>query len=348
MAGGVGARFWPASREKRPKQFLDIVDSGRTLIQMTYDRAAKIVPVENILIVSNAAYENLILEQLPALTKSQLLLEPSRNNTGPCVAYTALHLEAIDPEAVFAVLPSDHIIKKEEEYIRCLNRAFDHASNNNDIVTLGITPERPDTGYGYINFEKNDQEDLFKVLSFKEKPDTETAQSYLDDGRYLWNAGMFIWSTKTILSAFKTNANDILQVLCQHTNKFGSSEEQEYVNNVYPNTPSISVDYAILEPADNVVTIPADIGWSDIGTWNSLYEFLDQDDDGNVNQADESKIIETTGSLIRVSNKEKVIVAKGLKDFIIIDDDDALLIYPRDSEQEIKQIRSDLSGGKYS
>ena len=346
MAGGVGSRFWPASRESRPKQFLDILGVGRSLIQLTFDRAAKIVPRENILIVSNGMYKDLILEQLPGINENQLLLEPSRNNTAPCVAYTALHLKAKNPKAVFAMLPSDHVILKEQEFLNNLGQAFDFAASHEAIVTLGIQPTRPDTGYGYINFNRS-EEKIFTVKEFKEKPTTEVAQQYLDSGNYLWNAGIFVWSTQTILKEYSKSSPEILEVLCADETRYGTKSEQDYINEVYPQTKDISVDFAILEHAKNVYTIPADIGWSDLGTWNSLYDFLDKDDSENALLLPNRSVQSSHGNMIRTSDTNKLIVVKGLKDYIIIDDDDVLLIYPRHEEQQIKQLRATFEGTKF-
>lgn len=349
MAGGVGSRFWPASRESRPKQFLDITDSGKSLLQQTVSRVSDIVRIKNILIVSNAMYKDLILEQLPMLREDQLLLEPSRNNTGPCVAYTALHLQALHPNAVFAMLPADHIIKKENVFASCMVRAFNHAEQHNSIVTLGISPTRPDTGYGYIQYNPDDRgQAIHEVYAFKEKPDAGTAQQYLDQGGYVWNAGIFVWSVDTILAAFGANAADITNVLCRNKSMYGTEQEQAYIDEVYPETRSISVDFAILEHATNVYTIPADIGWSDLGTWNSLYSFLPKDGHGNVVQSGAKELMDMKGNLIRTADPKKLVVAKGLTDYIIIDDGDVLLIYPRHEEQAIKQVRQQLKDQSYT
>jgi mannose-1-phosphate guanylyltransferase len=316
MAGGVGTRFWPASRSNRPKQFLDILNIGKSLLQMTFDRAALIVPPENIVIVSNKKYKDLIINQIP-------------------------HLRAKNNNGAFAVIPSDHMILDEKSFKEKMITAFNYASSQEAIVTLGIKPTRPDTGYGYINFQKSDT-NVLDVLEFKEKPNATTAQKYLDSGDYLWNAGIFVWSIKTIINSFRKNASDILSVLSEDLNKFGTPQEQSYIDQVYPHTRNISVDFAILEQSDNVKTIPSDIGWSDLGTWDSLYNYLEKDVDQNVIQAEKSKMIECGGNLIRINNSEKLIVAKGLENFIVVDDDDVLIIYPRKSEQEIKSIRNDL------
>ena len=348
MAGGVGSRFWPASRESTPKQFLDITGSGTSLLQQTVRRLFDLVPKTNVLIVSNVIYADQILAQLPELSRSQLLLEPSRNNTGPCVAYTALHLRAKDPQSVFAVLPADHIIKKRQIFLDAMKKGFQKAANSDAIVTLGITPTRPDTGYGYIDFDADSGHGgIYKVNSFEEKPSLKLAEDYLARGGFVWNAGIFIWSTKTIIKAFGASANQILDVLCRDTAKYNTEEEQDYINKVYPETESISVDYAILEKARNVYTIPVDIGWSDLGTWNSLYAYLDKDNHGNVLLSGHHELSESSGNLIRISNKDKLVVIKGLENFIVIDEGDVLLIYPRDEEQEIKKVRSTLKDKRF-
>lgn len=342
MAGGAGTRFWPASRSSRPKQFLDILGVGKSFLRLTFERAEKIVPRANILIVSNQKYKDLIKEQVPEIGETQILLEPSMNNTAPCILYSALHLNARNVNATFAVLPSDHVILKEDEFVSKMKQALEYAGTKKAIITLGIQPSRPDTGYGYINYEKSGDK-IKRVLKFKEKPDKPTAQKYMDTGGYLWNAGIFVWSAKTIIDAFAQHAKDILEVLSQDIAKFGSAEEQNYINKVYPNTRKISVDFAILEKADNVFTIPADIDWSDLGTWDSLYNYLEKDNAGNVLQCTRKVLHEAEGNFIRSSSPRKLIVAKGIKDYIVIDDNDVLLIYPRQDEQEIKQIRNSLN-----
>lgn len=336
MAGGIGSRFWPASTKNKPKQFLDILGVGKSLLRMTYERCLQLVPNENVLIVTNEDYRQLVREELPELPAKNILGEPSMNNTAPCIAWTALHLEARNPEACFAVLPSDHVILKEQAYVDKLQQAFEYASSNNAMVTLGITPTRPDTGYGYIE-SKNDGHAVLKVSSFKEKPDRATAQEYLDAGNFLWNAGMFVWNVKTILQSFEQNAPSIIEVLTQDKSKIGSVDEQAYINEVYPKTEKISVDYAILEKANNVYTIPSDIGWSDLGTWNSLHAFKDKDENECVVLGEQTHLIETKNSIIR-SDSKKVVVVKGLEDYIVVDEPNALLIYPKSDEQEIKGI----------
>ena len=350
MAGGVGSRFWPASREALPKQFLDILGVGKSLIQLTYERALQLVPKENILIATNKKYKGLVNEHLPELKDDQILLEPSRNNTAPCIAYLTLKIADKHPNASFAVWPSDHVILKEAEFIKKMNLAFDFAKKGDALVTLGLQPTRPDTGYGYIEVSHTDgAQAIEKVVQFKEKPDLATAQGYLDAGNYFWNAGIFIWSVQAVTAAFKNNAPSILKVLSEDLSKYNTAEEQFYIDRVYPNTEKISVDYALLERSNNVYTIPADIGWSDLGTWNSLHFYLEKDKQGNVVQSNLQHITNVENSFIRLP-KNKLAVIDGLENMIVIDDGDVLLIYPKDKEQEIKQVRQQINesgGGDY-
>ncbi len=339
MAGGVGSRFWPASTENRPKQFLDILGVGKSLIRLTYERFLKIVPNENILIVTNKVYKAQVAEHLPELPLENILCEPSRNNTAPCVAYTAMRLRAMNENAVFVTAPSDHVILKEDAFLEKIQTAFEVAGKNDVLLTLGITPTRPDTGYGYIRYEAAEGE-VKKVRQFTEKPDLETAKSFLASGDYLWNAGIFVWSAKSILASFGKNAPEIVEILEAGKDAYNTPDEQAFVDEAYPRTPSISVDYAIMEKAQNVHTIPSDIGWSDLGTWGSLYAFRDKDETSNV--ADGKIVIQdTTNSLIR-GNKDKLTIVRGLDDYIIVDEDNALLIYPKSAEQEIKKLVKQL------
>jgi mannose-1-phosphate guanylyltransferase len=349
MAGGIGSRFWPASTEDKPKQFLDILGIGRTLLQMTWDRAKQLVPASNIFIVTHQKYESMVLKQLPEATRHQVLKEPVMRNTAPCVAYAALRLVALDPESTFAVLPSDHVILKEESYLKILRHALDYAASNNALVTLGIQPTRPDTGYGYIQYMKatdalitSDQTiEVCKVSAFKEKPDLETAKKYLQSGQFLWNAGMFVWKTSHILAAFQKLSPGILDTLATSPNPFNTEQEENWLQKVYAQTEKISIDYAIMERADNVYTIPAEIGWSDLGTWQSLHAYLADAKDTvtvgkNIHLADCSDVLV-------VSDNLKPVVIKGLHDFIVVDDPNALLIYPKSDEQEIREVVAMIS-----
>lgn len=342
MAGGVGSRFWPASKEEMPKQFLDILNIGKSLIRLTFERAIKVVPSQNILIATNKRYKELVLEHLPEISEDQVLLEPSRNNTAPCIAYASLRINSITTEGVFAVLPSDAVILYEDVFCKKLLQAFDFAASQKAIVTLGIQPTRPDTGYGYIKMVEGKNEALetkgiFEVVRFTEKPNFETAQEYVSSGEYVWNAGIFIWSVKTVLQSFDDNAPDIIKVLNQQPEKYNTPGEQDYIDLVYPMTESISVDYALLERSDCVYTIPSELGWSDLGTWNSLHDYLDKDEHGNVIQANTHYIENVSDSLIRATS-ERTVVIKGLDDYIVVDEPGALLIYPKSEEQEIKEV----------
>jgi mannose-1-phosphate guanylyltransferase len=344
MAGGVGSRFWPSSREAYPKQFLDILGTGKSLLRLTYERCLSIVPNEHVLIVTNKQYEGLVSEHLPELPKRNILCEPSRNNTAPCVAYTALRIEAEAKDGVMAILPSDHIILKEEAFKNAIEKAFDFAANNDALLTLGISPSRPDTGYGYIEMGDEVEDGLHQVSAFREKPDLATAKQYLSTGNYVWNAGIFIWSVPAIIKAFNSSAPNILEVLTEDAQKIGSDEEQEYIDKVYPNTESISVDYAIMERASNVYTIPAEIGWSDLGTWASLHDIMDKNENGAV-LIGEGDTRDSREVLIK-GQPGKLTIVEGLEDFIVIDEEDVLLIWPKSREQEIKALRNELKDKK--
>ena len=346
MAGGVGSRFWPASRSAKPKQFLDILGVGKTLLQLTYERALRSVPSDHIFIVTNEQYRSLVKEQLPALSDNQILGEPSRNNTAPCLAYTALKLRDLNPNASFVVASSDHIILKEDEYVKNISSALEFASQTDALVTLGITPTYPSTGYGYINYstDASNENGLFKVSSFTEKPNHATAVDFLRDGNYLWNAGIFVWSVRALLSAFSKYAPDILSIL-DVQNVYNTPAEKAFIDQHYPSTRDISIDYAIMEPAENVYTIPSDIGWSDLGTWGSLHVESEKDGDGNVIHGDHVLTYEVSNCLIRVPS-DKLVVLKGLDDFIVIDEGDILMVVPKSQEQEIKQITKDVGRQK--
>lgn len=341
MAGGIGSRFWPGSRVSRPKQFLDILGVGKSLIRLTFERFLKVCPKENIFIVTNKMYKDLVKEHLPELTDNQILCEPSRNNTAPCVAYTCFKLENLEPDANIIIAPSDHIILDETNFTKTVNHGLDFVSNNEALLTLGIQPSHPNTGYGYINYAKANDNGVHKVLQFTEKPNLETAEKFVADGNYLWNAGIFIWNAKTILKSFKQNATEIYDILEKGKSAYNTVDEQAFIDEAYPTTPSISVDYAIMEKADNVYTIPSEFGWSDLGTWGSLFIESDKDEANNAINGNEVHTEDVTNCLIRMP-KDKLLVAKGLDDYIIIDEGDALLIYPKSKEQEIKKVVSNI------
>lgn len=338
MAGGVGSRFWPASREARPKQFLDILGTGKSLIQLTFERFLRITSADRILVVTNEAYRDLVQQHLPQVLPNNILCEPSRNNTAPCVAYTAFRIDAMEPGAPMIIAPSDHIILKEEAFLTACQIGVNFAEHSKGLVTLGIQPTRPDTGYGYIQYEPDEvSAGVFKVNAFREKPDLETAQAYLAAGGYVWNAGIFIWTASAILDAFAKHAKQIHETLAAGTHLYNSSDEQTFINEAYPKTDKISVDYAIMEQADNVYTIPVDIGWSDLGTWGSLHAFADKDEAENVVQGENTIIHDSANNLIR-TNDGKLVIIRGLQDFIVVDEEDVLMIYPKAQEQEIKAL----------
>ena len=345
LAGGIGSRFWPSSTEETPKQFLDIIGTGKSLLQMTYERCLGVVPNDNILILTNRRYRDKVMAHLSEVPLENILLEPSMNNTAPAIAYAALHINSRDAKASFAVLPSDHVIQKEDEFVNRLQAAFAYVENNNALLTLGITPTRPDIGYGYIEVDPTqflDSSIPQKVLSFKEKPPIEIANEYLVSDNYLWNAGMFIWKVNDLIAAFEKHSPAILSTLNDDPSIFNTEGEGEYIKRVYPSTQNISIDYAILEKADNVYTIPIDIGWSDLGTWSSLYAFIAKNEAGNVISSKNYHLTDVENSIL-LSDQSRPVVVRGLDGYVIVDSDAGLLIYPLSEEQQIKE---DLKGLK--
>jgi len=336
MAGGVGSRFWPGSRESRPKQFLDMLGIGKSLLRLTFERFLPVCPASHIYIVTNAAYRDLILEQLPELTTDQILCEPIRNNTAPCVAWTAFKLAALDPEANFVIAPSDAIVLKEQAFLEKINTALAFSATHNALVTLGIEPSRPDTGYGYIQFGEEVSIGVRRVLRFAEKPSLATAQEYVESGEYLWNAGIFVWRAQSVLSAYRTHAPEIYSILEKGMEVYNTPDEQTFINTAYPTTPNISVDFAIMEKADNVYTVPSEFGWSDLGTWASLHAECPRDEYDNVLQGNVIAL-DTDNTLVRIP-PGKLAVVKDLSDYIIVDTPDVLMIYPKSKEQEVKQV----------
>jgi mannose-1-phosphate guanylyltransferase len=342
MAGGVGSRFWPKSRNSFPKQFIDILGTGKSLLQYTFDRFSKICLTENILVLTNTGYAQLVKKQLPDLSEKNILLEPSRNNTAPCLAYASYKILKSNPNASIVVAPSDHLILKEELFLDKILQALDFAESNDSILTLGISPTRPDTGYGYIKYESELSNEVSKVESFLEKPILEKAEEYLKSGSYLWNAGIFIWSALSIQKAFQKYAPEIHELFIEGNPHYNTPTEQSFINSEYPKSPNISIDYAILEKAANVYTIPADIGWSDLGTWASLHEVLDKDQNNNTSNSTKIELSDTHNCLINIQ-ENKAVVIKGLNNFIVVEDENVLLIYPKRDEQEIKKVSAAVS-----
>jgi mannose-1-phosphate guanylyltransferase len=337
MAGGVGSRFWPKSRNNFPKQFIDILGIGKSLLQLTYERSLKICSRENIFILSNEQYSDLIKKQLDGLPEGNIIAEPSRNNTAPCIAYASFKINQLNSKASIVVAPSDHLILHEEIFLKKIQQALSYITDNDALVTLGITPTRPDTGYGYINYKKEDFEGVHRVLRFLEKPDLEKAKEFLVSGDYLWNAGIFVWKVNTILTALAKHSPEIYRLFERGRPCYNTLDEQPFILENYPLSANISIDYAIMEKAENVFTIPGEFGWSDLGTWASLYEVAEKDEHNNVSAGHTINLSETTNCIIQIP-KDKVAVIKGLDNYIVVDDGKVLLIYPKDREQEIKEV----------
>lgn len=345
MAGGVGARFWPMSKTSRPKQFIDILGVGKTLIRLTFERFTNICPPENILVVTNKIYKDLVLEQLPELTENQVLCEPSRRNTAPCVAYANHKIKSENPDAIVVVAPSDHIILKEEEFVNNIKTAMEAAQQNDWLLTLGIKPSRPDTGYGYIQFmEKkvfNDSTPLYKVKTFTEKPSLDIAKSFLASGDFLWNSGIFIWSLKTINEAFDNLLPEVNSLFEKGAEVYNTEKEERFIDDTYAICKNISIDYGIMEKAKNVYTLAVDFGWSDLGTWGSLYTIRDKDENNNAAVGNNIMLYNTKNCIVNVP-ENKLVVLQGLDDYIVVEEDDTLLVCRKTDEQQIRQFVADV------
>lgn len=340
MAGGVGSRFWPQSTTQNPKQFLDVLGTGRTLLQQTYDRFSHFIPDENILVVTNDLYTEMVESQLPEISTQNILSEPSMRNTAPCLAYAVKKIESKNPMAQMVVTPSDHLITNGNEFNKVMELGFDYVANNDDLLTIGIKPNRPNTGYGYIEYNKRVNHHVLgvtSVIQFKEKPDIETASNYLSAGNFSWNSGMFLWNVSTILKSFKNNAPEVLAPFEGSEGVFYTEKEQDYINSIYDKCPVISIDYAILEKAENVKVINAEIGWSDIGTWVALQEHIPPTK-GNFVIQGKTLLSESHGNIISV-DENRVVATKGINDLIIVESDGVLMIVTKHNEQEIKKLR---------
>jgi mannose-1-phosphate guanylyltransferase len=343
MAGGVGSRFWPVSTTEFPKQFHDMLGAGETLIQKTFSRLSKLIPIENIYILTNERYNELVLQQLPMVKQEQVLLEPTMRNTAPCILYASLKIQKMNPDGLMVVAPSDHWIEDETAFANNLQQCFDYCEKENALVTLGIQPTFPNTGFGYIEFDKADTNSIKKVKQFREKPDYETAKSFLNSGNFLWNGGIFIWSVQSIIEAFSAFQPQMHQLFMNGYPQLNTSGEQTFINSNYATAENVSIDYAILENATNVFVLPATFDWNDLGTWGSLYDKLDKDEQNNA--VVNSKVIleNATNNIIRAHDK-KLIVIDGLDNFIVVDEGNVLLIYPKDKEQDIKAIMKKAIG----
>lgn len=378
MAGGVGSRFWPFSRNHKPKQFLDFFGTGRSLLQMTIDRFRPIVPIENILIVTNVLYRDQVLEQIPDLKAEQVLCEPARRNTAPCIAYAAARIKAMEAirqkderrKARIVVAPSDHLILQEETFRQTIQQGFDFIDKNDALLTLGMKPTRPETGYGYIQMGEDARKancslenareascsleakgkGICKVKAFTEKPNLELAKVFLESGDFLWNSGIFIWSLDSILNAFHAYLPEMANKFAEGDNVMGTPEEDAFIQTMFPTCPNISIDYGVMEKAQNVYVIPSDFGWSDLGTWGSLYELSDKDENENVTLHSDATYYDSHGNIVTLP-KGHLAVVQGLEDCIVAESDGVLLICKRDAEQQIRQFFMDAEvkfEGKFS
>jgi mannose-1-phosphate guanylyltransferase len=350
MAGGVGTRFWPISKTSHPKQFLDFLNTGRTLIQQTYDRFLKIVPQENIYVVTNEAYRDIILKQLKGIRNENILGEPVMRNTAPCIAYAMYKINSLNQEANCVVAPSDHLIMNEDEFGRIIKLSFDITKKDESLVTLGIKPYKPDTGYGYIQFHGKMKDGICKVKTFTEKPNLELAREFLASGEFLWNAGIFVWSARSIIKEIERQLPDIASIFKKGLPYYNTPQEAEFIETNYPMCDNISVDYGIMENAKHVYVIPSDFGWSDLGTWGSVYEQHKKDNNGNTITAKNISTYETHNCVVHIQDPNKLFVLKGIDDLIVVESDNVILICNKEREQEIKNIVADMKasfGEKY-
>ena len=346
MAGGVGSRFWPVSRAALPKQFLDILNTGESLIQSTYKRFSRFIPAENIFVVTTSEYVGLVEKHLPELNPANILSEPSRKNTAPCIAYMAFKLATRNPEASFIVAPADHLIMDEPAFEAACIKALDFVELNKCLVTLGIQPTYPNTGYGYIQYNHEEVgEGIFKVKTFTEKPNLELAKTFLASGDFLWNSGIFIWKVEDILRAFEQHMPEMYELFHTEVDKMDTVEEENALAFIYPQCGNISIDYGVMEKASNVKIIPSSFGWSDLGTWNAAYENMEKDYLGNAVHGDNTMVIDATRNIIHGPHN-KLILLQGLDDFVVVDTKDVLLICKKDKEQEIKDYMAEVKRNK--
>jgi mannose-1-phosphate guanylyltransferase len=346
MAGGIGSRFWPMSRTHFPKQFLDVLNTGKTLIQSTYERFATFIPANNIYVVTSQEYISLVKEQLPALNELNILGEPSRKNTAPCIAYISFKLHQLDPQAAMIVAPADHIILDIPEFTRVANEALSFVSHLNAFVTLGIKPTYPNTGYGYIQFEQMAvSNEIYKVKTFTEKPNLELAKTFLASGEFLWNGGIFVWQIKNILLAFEKYLPEMYEIFAAEKDSFNTPAEAAALAQIYPQCTNISIDFGIMEKASNVYVIPSSFGWCDLGTWNSAYENFQKDYFHNAVAGNNVVIIDATKCMVHAPDK-KLVLLQGLEDFIVVDTEDVLLICKKEKEQQIKDYVAEVKRKK--
>lgn len=349
MAGGVGSRFWPFSRNERPKQFLDFFGTGKSLLQMTVDRFRPLVPIEHILIVTNVQYKHIVLEQIPDLQEQQVLCEPARRNTAPCIAYATARIGALTDRANIVVAPSDHLVLQEDIFRTTIETGLRFVEEHDALLTLGMRPTRPETGYGYI--QKSTNEDcLCRVKTFTEKPNRELAEMFFSSGEFLWNSGMFLWNLQSIEKAFARHLPDIADKFSKGKDKMATSAEDAFIQEMFPSCANISIDYGLMEKADNVYVLAADFGWSDLGTWGSLYELSEKDQNGNVSLKCETAFYESKNNIVVLPN-DKLAVIQGIDDCIVAESENVLLICRKENEQNIRQFVNDAQvrfDGKYN
>jgi mannose-1-phosphate guanylyltransferase len=346
MAGGIGSRFWPMSRANMPKQFLDILHTGKTLIQETFERYKKLVPAENIYIITSAEYVDTVKKQLPSLPAANIVAEPSRKNTAPCIAYIAFKLLQKDPEALMIAAPADNLILDSEEFIKTASLALDFVNHINALVTLGIKPTYPNTGYGYIQHEMAEVAPaIHKVKTFTEKPNIELAKAFVASGDFLWNAGIFTWKVRNLVAAFEKYLPEMYEMFMAEKDKLNTPEEYAVMEQIYPQCTSISIDFGIMEKADNVYVIPASFSWSDLGTWNSAWENMNKDYFQNAVAGNNVMIVDAKNCMVHVPDN-KLVVLQGLDDYIVVDTRDVLLICHKDKEQEIKEYVAEIKRNK--
>lgn len=342
MAGGIGSRFWPMSRTEFPKQFLDILGTGKTLIQHTYERYSKVVPPENIYIVTAQEYVSIVKEQIPSIADDNILAEPSRKNTAPCIAYIAFKLIKKDPDALMMAAPSDNLILETDEFVKTARKAFDFVDHINALLTIGVKPTYPNTGYGYIQHDTTAAApDIYKVKTFTEKPNVDLAKTFIASGDFLWNAGIFTWKVSTVLQAIEKYLPEIYEVFAAEKEKFNTDEEKAVIESIYPLCTNISIDFGVMEKAENVYVIPASFAWSDLGTWNSAWENKEKDYFGNAVVGKKVMAIDAKNCMVHVP-ENKLVVLQGLDEFIVVDTKDVLLICQKNKEQEIKEYVADV------
>ncbi|GBU08037.1 mannose-1-phosphate guanylyltransferase [Bacteroidales bacterium] len=342
MGGGIGSRFWPFSRETMPKQFLDFFGTGRSLLQQTFDRFSQIIPIENIFVSTNEAYAHLVREQLPELGDSQILLEPTRRNTAPCIAYASYRIQAINPKANIVVTPADHLILQEQHFVSNIQAGLKFVGKHPALLTLGVKPNRPETGYGYIQTDEVGDKNLQKVKAFTEKPNKELAKVFFESGEFYWNAGIFVWNVQTIIKAFREHLPDVATRFDQGLPFFNTDKEKAFIDDQYPICQNISIDYGVMEKAENVYMLMADFGWSDLGTWGALHDLSEKDDNENATLRCQTVFYESSNNVVTLP-ENKLAVIQGLDDYIVAESDNILLICKKNEEQRIKQFVTDVS-----